>query len=35
MNSILIYSVLLNLIIFFNFERLSKIINIYDLPDKN
>ena len=34
MNSILIYSVLLNLIIFFNFERLSKIINIYDLPDK-
>ena len=33
MNLILIYSVLLNLIIFFNFEKLSKIINIYDLPD--
>ena len=33
MNLILIYSVLLNLIIFLNFEILSKIINIYDLPD--
>ena len=24
----------INLLIFLNFQRLSKIINIYDLPDK-
>ena len=26
--------IILNLLIFFNFEKLSKIINIYDIPDK-
>ena len=31
---IFILLILLNLLIFFNFEKLSKIINIYDIPDK-
>ena len=31
---IFILLLLLNLLIFFNFEKLSKIINIYDIPDK-
>ena len=30
---IFIFLLLLNLLIFFNFEKLSKIINIYDIPD--
>ena len=30
---IFVFLVLLNLLIFFNFEKLSKIINIYDIPD--
>ena len=34
MTFIFISSVILNLIIFFSFKKLSKIINIYDLPDK-
>ena len=34
MISIFILLLLLNLSIFFNFEKLSKIINIYDIPDK-
>ena len=30
---IFIFHIILNLIIFYNFDRLSKIINIYDVPD--
>ena len=34
MNYFLIFLSVINLLIFFNFQKLSKIMNIYDVPDK-